>query len=239
MLEIIMLPILEDNYCYILKSPDGPCAVLDPGDEKPVINLLENAGWQPDYILITHHHWDHVNGIKGIKDKYGAQVYVPEGDAKKIKIYDHTLKDGDIFELGSETAKIIATPGHTMGEICFYFEGSKAIFTGDTLFAMGCGRLFEGSYEDMFISMQKLKELPDETKIYCGHEYTLSNARFCNDYAPDNAHIEKRLKDVIGLRQEDKPTIPTTIDLEKKTNLFLMAETEDEFAKIRKAKNSF
>lgn len=237
MLQVEIVPILEDNYCYLLRSEDSKCAVIDPGESLPVIDALEKLGWTVDFVLNTHHHWDHVNGNKAIKDKYGAQIIVPKSDANKIKNFDHVLKDGDIFELGGENAKIIATPGHTMGGICFYFEDSKAIFTGDTLFAMGCGRLFEGSAEDMFCSMQKLASLPDDVKLYCGHEYTLSNAQFCADYAPKNIHIQKRLKDVIGLRKENKKTIPSTIALEKKTNLFLITKTAEEFADIRSAKD--
>ncbi|MDH5723212.1 MAG: hydroxyacylglutathione hydrolase [Alphaproteobacteria bacterium] len=237
MLQIEMVPILEDNYCYLLRSEDGKCAVLDPGEAPPVIDALEKLGWTPDYILNTHHHWDHVNGNKGIKDKYGSQIFVPEGDAHKIKHYDHILREADIFELGNEKAKIIATPGHTMGAICYYFEKSKALFTGDTLFAMGCGRLFEGSAEDMFGSLQKIFALPDDVKVYCGHEYTLGNAQFCSTYAPENIHIQKRLKDVIGLRKENKKTIPSTLSLEKKTNIFLMAKTVEEFAGIRSTKD--
>lgn len=237
MLQIEMVPILEDNYCYLLRSEDGTCAVLDPGEAPPVIETLEQLGWNPDFILITHHHWDHVNGIKAIKKKYNTKVIVPEDDARKIKHYDQTVKDGDILELGSEQAKIIATPGHTMGEICFSFEDSKALFTGDTLFVMGCGRLFEGTAEDMFTSMQKLADLPDDMRMYCGHEYTLSNAKFSAAFAPDNPHIEKRLKDIIGLRNDNKPTIPSTLGEEKTTNLFLMAETAEEFAKVRTAKD--
>ncbi len=239
MIDITIIPIIEDNYAYFLQSSDGTTAILDPGEAAPIISLIEERNLTLDYILLTHHHWDHVNGIPALKQKYNPKVVAPEKQKDRIKGVDQTLSDGDLFQLGNEKARVIETSGHTIGEICYYFADSKALFTGDTLFSMGCGRLFEGSAKDMFHSFQKISTLPDDTLIYCGHEYTRGNAGFCLTQDKGNPHLQKRIEDVKDLRAQNKPTIPVTLELEKKTNVFMKAKSADEFSALRKLKDNF
>ncbi|MGN7438172.1 MAG: hydroxyacylglutathione hydrolase [Alcanivorax sp.] len=241
MITVEIIPIIEtnQNYAYLIQTDCGKVAVLDPGEADPIIDILEQKNITPDYILITHHHWDHVNGIPKIKKKYDCPVVIPKAEESKIKYGDITLNDGDVFELGEEKAHIILTPGHTAGGICYYFPDSNIVFTGDTLFSLGCGRLFEGTAEDMFTSFEKLKKLPDGTLVYCGHEYTRANAGFCLSVAPDNAALKQRIAEVKTLRAENKPTLPTTIGIEKKTNVFMQTKTAQEFGDLRRKKDNF
>lgn len=239
MIDVQILPILDDNYCYVIKSDCGAVAVLDPGVADPVIDFLEQHGLRPDYILNTHHHWDHVNGNPKLVKKYGAKIVAPKAEASKIKGAEVLLSDGDVFSLGQSEARIIETPGHTAGGICYYFEESGIVFTGDTLFVMGCGRLFEGSAEDMFQSFEKLKALPDETLVYCGHEYTQSNAEFCLAVDQDNQDLKTRAEDVSNMRADGEYTVPTTIGDEKATNLFMRTKNAEHFGQLRAQKDTF
>ncbi len=238
MLTVTLVPILEDNYAYIIQSQDS-IAIIDPGESKAIINALEKLNITPSFILNTHHHWDHVNGNKQIKEKYNVEIIGPESERKSIPELDTGLKNGDIFNFGDETVEVIETQGHTLGHICFYFKNSKILFSGDTLFSLGCGRLFEGTAEQSFNSFKKLKALPDDTKIYCGHEYTLENAEFCLSVDPDNQHLIKRIKEIENLRTNNKPTLPVTLEQEKKTNIFLKAKNAEEFKKFRELKDNF
>lgn len=239
MIEVFIIPILEDNYAYVVKSSDRKIAVIDAGDAKPVIDFLEENTLKPDYILSTHHHWDHVNGNQDLAKKYSVPIIAPVNDAHRIKHYDLTLNDGDAFQLGVDTATIIETTGHTHGGICLWFKDSNILFTGDTLFSMGCGRLFEGSAEEMFNSFQKIAALPDKTLIYCGHEYTLANATFCLSITPDTPELLHRISEVKTLRTSGKPTLPVSLKTEKKTNVFLNTKTPEEFAHLRELRNNF
>ena len=241
MITVEIIPIIESNqnYAYLIKTDCGKVAILDPGEADPIIEILEKENLTPDYILITHHHWDHVNGIPKIVKKYSCPVVIPKAEEHMIKYSDITLNEGDVFELGEERAEIISTPGHTAGGICYYFRDSNIVFTGDILFSMGCGRLFEGTAEDMFTSFRKLKKLPDQTLVYCGHEYTRANAGFCLAVDQNNDVLKERIAEVKALRAENKPTIPTTIGLEKQTNVFMQADTSEEFATLRKKKDNF
>lgn len=241
MITVEIIPIIESNqnYAYLIQTDCGKVAVLDPGEADPIIEILDERNITPDYILITHHHWDHVNGIPKIVKKYDCPVVIPKAEKRMIKYSDIILKEGDIFELGKERAEIISTPGHTIGGICYYFKNSNIVFTGDTLFSMGCGRLFEGTAEDMFTSFSKLKKLPDQTLVYCGHEYTRANAGFCLTVDQNNEALRDRIAEVKALRADNKPTIPTTIGLEKQTNVFMMAKTPEEFATLRTKKDNF
>lgn len=239
MIHIDIIPILEDNYCYIIRTSDGKTAVIDAGEAKPVMDFLDKNNLHPDQIISTHHHWDHVNGNLALHEHYGAPVIVPEIDSAKIKTYDRVLKDGDTLTIGNAQAKIIGTPGHTMGAICLYFEQDKILFTGDTLFSMGCGRLFEGTAQDMFASFQKISVLPDETQIYCGHDYTLANGSFALSLHPDDPHIQNRMAQARHLRDNGRPTLPVSLGEEKKTNPFLQAKSAEEFAALREKRNHF
>jgi len=221
MLNVTLVPILNDNYAYILQSGDK-VGVLDAGDADPIFEKLEELNLKPDTLFVTHHHWDHVNGNKKLIEKYGC---------------DYFTADQTMF--GNDTVKIIETPGHTKDHICFYFPDSHVIFTADTLFSMGCGRMFEGTPEEFYNSIQKIKALPGETLIYCGHEYTKTNGEFCLSVDPDNTVLQDRMDKVTKLRAQNKPTIPTTIGQETQTNIFMKAQNVDAFARYRKLKDNF
>ena len=237
MLDVTTLPILNDNYAYIIRSGDE-LAVFDPGEAPPIITYLDKHNLTPNYIFNTHHHGDHVQGNLEIKEKYNCHIVGPAEEKDKIKTLDIGLTHGERFNLGGETIEIIKTAGHTNGHISFYFQKSKTLFCGDALFSMGCGRLFEGTPEDMFKGFEFIKRLPHETKIYCGHEYTLNNAEFCLSVEPDNPDLIARTEEVKILRQQGKPTIPTNLGLELKTNLFLRAKTAKNLKDLRALKDS-
>lgn len=239
MIKVHIIPILKDNYAYVICARDGSIAVIDPGEAQPIIDFLELQNLRPDMILNTHHHGDHVHGNIALKEKYGAVVYAPEKEAQRITGVDRTLCDGDVLPFGDEQAQIIETKGHTAGAICYHFPDSRILFTGDTLFSMGCGRLFEGTAEDMFTSFQKIATLPDDTMIYCGHEYTAVNGAFCLSVEPENTDIQTRIKEVALLRQQDKPSLPVSLATEKKTNVFLRATDAKRFAELRLLRNAF
>lgn len=236
-LEFHQFPCLSDNYGVLIHNPaSGETASIDAPDANAVEDALKEKGWNLTHILVTHHHWDHTQGIADLKSKYNCHVIGPE--VSKIETLDETKKDGDQFKFGGETVKVIATPGHTLDMINFYFEESGVIFTGDTLFALGCGRIFEGDATMMWDSLSKLTTLPPETSVYCGHEYTQANAEFSVTIEPDNQALAERKKEIEVLRSQGKPTVPTTIGLELETNVFLRAGNAAEFARIRTAKDN-
>ena len=194
MIEIIQLPVLTDNYIYLIHEPvSGQTAVIDPAVSQPVLDCLSAKGWTLNFILNTHHHWDHVGANLELKEQTNCQILASESDYSTIPGIDKGLKHGDTIKLGDQVAKVIATPGHTLGHIVYHFSKSNALFCGDTLFSMGCGRLFEGSAEQMWISLQQLKKLPRETRIYCAHEYTQANSRFALTLEPDNQQLLQRI----------------------------------------------
>lgn len=238
MTNVTIIPVLNDNYAYLLELPSGEHAAVDPGEAEPVIDVLEDRGIALDYILCTHHHGDHVAGNKDLKAKYNCRIIGPEKDKARIPGIDQGVVESESLDVGGENIEILETPGHTSGGICFYLPGSGIIFTGDTLFSMGCGRLFEGTPEQMWNSLQKIMALPGDTLIYCGHEYTLDNAKFCMDVEPDNEALKKRYEEVLALRGQNKPTIPSTLNQEKDTNAFLRAGSAERFAEIRKLKDN-
>lgn len=237
MLSVTLLPILSDNYCYLLHGAHS-LAIIDAGDAAPVIDYLESNALTPTHIFNTHHHGDHVGGNKTLKEKYNIPLFAPALEAEKIGNVTTPLHDSDIIHFDGEEIHIITTAGHTMGHICFHAPQSKILFSGDTLFSMGCGRLFEGSAEEMFHSLQRLKALPDNTKIYCGHEYTQTNAKFCLSHDASNSDLKQRYKEVKNLRTQNKPTLPTTIGLEKQTNIFLRAPDAATFQHLRTLKDN-
>ncbi|WP_375164695.1 hydroxyacylglutathione hydrolase [Temperatibacter marinus] len=213
---------MEDNYLYLIHDKHSlQTAIVDPAVKDPVLEECEKQGWTLTHILNTHHHWDHTGANKALKAETGCEIIGFEGDAERIPGIDRTVKEGDKISLGSHHAQIFEVPGHTSGHIAFYFENSKALFIGDTLFAMGCGRLFEGTPQQMWSSFAKFINLPDETVIYCAHEYTQSNGRFALTVEPENTDLINRMVDVDRLRTENKPTVPFLLGLDKATNPFL------------------
>lgn len=238
MLDVTLIPVLNDNYAYILRSGND-IAVVDPGEAEPLIQYLEENNLKPSIIFNTHHHTDHIAGNEAIKEKYGCNILAPEKDKHRISGIDETLQEGDELKFGDENLHIMETPGHTSGHICLWFPDSRVLFSGDTMFAMGCGRAFEGTSEQLFHAFERFKRMPEDTKIYCGHEYTLSNGEFCLSVDPDNIDLQHRMIEVTEMRKAGTPTIPSTIGLEKKTNAFMRAQTPEEFKKHRDSKDKF
>lgn len=240
MLTIELVPCLSDNYAYLLHdAATGATGIVDPSEAPPVLAALERHGWKLTHIFNTHHHFDHTGGNLPLKEQTGATIIGPKPDAARIPGIDTGVAEGDTVTFGSETAQILDIPAHTSGHIAFWFGASKAVFTGDTLFAMGCGRLFEGTPAQMFTAMRKLEALPGDTRVFCGHEYTESNGRYALTVEPTNADLVTRMDEVRGLRAEGRPTIPSTIALEKLTNPFMRASSVEALAERRVAKDSF
>lgn len=236
-MKIDIIPVLKDNYAYLIDDEQGHITVIDPGEAEPIIKHLDTHHLTLNTILNTHHHGDHVAGNTALKEKYGAQIFAPASEADKIGDVDTPLKNGDKISCGTISLHVLETPGHTLGHICFYIPDHNVLFSGDTMFSMGCGRLFEGTYEQMHSSLQKLAALPDNTQIYCGHEYTQSNADFCLSIDPTNDALKQRCEVVAVLRAEDKPTLPVSLGTEKQTNVFLMAKNADDFKRLRLLKD--
>ena len=242
MIDVTLIPIIpqNDNYAYLLEADDGSVAVVDPGDAKPIIDYLESENLKPDVIFITHHHWDHVDGLPDMLEWHDCPVVGAMHPRNKSNVeFTRILTEGESYPFGGEQVQVIKTPGHCREHLCFYFEDSGFVLAGDALFVMGCGRIIDGTPEELFDTLGKLSSLPDATKVYCGHEYTLTNAKFSHAQAPDNSAIAERLKEIEKLRANDEPTIPSTIAQEKKTNLFMQAKSAAEFATLRKSKDNF
>ncbi|WP_028966083.1 hydroxyacylglutathione hydrolase [Sphingomonas phyllosphaerae] len=236
MLEIVRVPVLSDNYAWLLH--DGARTVaLDPGEAQPLLDAAVARGWTIDAVWLTHWHGDHVAGAAAIKQATGARVIGPEAERAKIDALDDGVGEGDVVSLGEHRADVWHVPGHTAGHIAFHFADDGVIFTGDTLFAMGCGRLFEGTPAQMFANMQRYAELDDATRVYCGHEYTQSNGRFALTAEPDNQALVARMAEVDRLRAAGEATIPTTIGVERATNPFLRAPDVATFAERRLRKD--
>ena len=239
-MRIEIIPCLKDNYSYIIIDENNNSAcVVDPSEASPIINFFEKENIKLKYILNTHHHFDHIGGNEKLKKKFKSIVVGFKKDYKRIPGIDVFLEDGEVWEAENFFAKIIHVPGHTSGHICFHFFKDKLVFTGDTLFSLGCGRIFEGTYEEMFLSLNKIKSLPEETKIYCGHEYTLNNANFCGKYDPENKNLMKKIEYIKKQRKSGQPTIPTTIRDELDCNIFLRAKDLKTFSKLRDLKDNF
>lgn len=239
-LEIVRVPVLSDNYAWLVHDPDsGATMALDPGEAQPLLDAAAARGWTIDAVWNTHWHPDHVGGNAAIVAATGARVIGPEAERAKIATLDDGLGEGDTVSLGAHEARVMTVPGHTQGHVAFHFAGDAAIFTGDTLFAMGCGRLFEGTPDDMFGNMQRYAKLPPETRVYCGHEYTLSNGRYALVAEPDNAAIRERMIRVEAMRAAGEATVPTTIGEELASNPFLRAANAAELGARRAAKDSF
>ena len=253
-MQITTIPCLNDNYAYIIEENNSKTVgVVDPSEALPVISFLKNKNLKLNYILNTHHHFDHIGGNNELKKLYSAKVVGFIGDKHRIPGIDITLKDNEKWQFGNTPIKILHIPGHTLGHICFFFEQEKIAFTGDTLFSLGCGRIFEGDHKQMLTSLNKIKKLPKNTKIYCGHEYTYKNAEFCIKYDSNNDDLKKKFEIVKKLRSKNLPTIPTTLKDELNTNIFLRCDKKDlkikldmenqedfkVFKKVRDLKDSF
>lgn len=224
-LLIETLPVLKDNYIHVLHEPEsGATAAVDPAVAQPVLDLLDRRGWSLTHVLITHHHADHVGGNLDLKAATGAKVVGARSDSHRIPGLDWEVGGKDSFLVGHAAALVLDTPGHTSGHICFWFPDQHALFCGDTLFSLGCGRLFEGSPAQMWDSLQKLRELPDETQIYAAHEYTESNGRFAKLLDRANPDLSERLDQVAALRRQGLPSLPVRLDRERRTNPFLRAD---------------
>jgi hydroxyacylglutathione hydrolase len=239
-LDIVRIPVLSDNYVWLVHEPEsGETAVIDPAVAESVLTAAEERGWRITQIWNTHWHPDHVGGNAAIKAATGCTITGPAAEATKIPGIDRAVAEGDSVTLGGVTASVMDVPAHTAGHIAYHCASAGAAFVGDTLFAMGCGRLFEGTAAQMFANMQRLAALPDDTAVYCAHEYTLSNARFAVTVEPDNSALTKRLALVEAMRARGEPTVPTSIGAEKATNPFMRAASVAELAARRAAKDAF
>ena len=239
-MKIEIIKCLQDNYSYLIidESNKNAC-VVDPSEAKPIIDYIEKDDIKLKYILNTHHHYDHVGGNIELKKKYGSNVVGFKGDKDRIPEIDILVEDGKIWKKENFEANIYHIPGHTSGHIAFHFFKEKKIFTGDTLFSLGCGRIFEGTYEQMFESLNKIKKLPKNTEIFCGHEYTLQNSNFCITHDPNNFKLKNRIVEIKQKIKNNLPTIPTTLENEIECNIFLKAENLERFSKLRDLKDNF
>ena len=239
-LEIVRIPAFSDNYIWLVHDPDSQeTMVVDPGEATAVLAEADRRGWTISAVWNTHWHPDHTGGNQAVKDATGALVIAPAAEAAKIPTADRLVAEGDTVRLGNHVATVLETPAHTAGHITYHFADDAVLFPGDTLFAMGCGRLFEGTAAQMHANLQRLATLPPETQVYCAHEYTLSNARYAHAAEPGNIDIAKRLVAVELAREQGEPTVPTTIGEERATNPFMRASSVEEFAARRKAKDAF
>lgn len=244
MIEVLRIPALSDNYIWLAHDDaSGDTIVVDPAVADPVLEAAAARGWTIGAIWNTHWHPDHTSGNAAIKAATGANVIAPAAEAAKIPTADRLVGEGDTVKLGDFTAQILAVPAHTAGHIAYHLpdagDDAGVIFVGDTLFAMGCGRLFEGTADQMFANMQRLAALPGDTIVYCAHEYTQSNGRYALTAEPDNADLAARMAQVDAMRAQGQPTVPTTITLERATNPFMRAASVEQLAERRAAKDSF
>ena len=239
-MNIEIIKCLKDNYSYlIIDEKTKSACVVDPSEAKPIINYIEKNKIYLKFILNTHHHYDHVGGNKDLKIKYNAKVIGFEGDKDRIPEIDICLKDRESWKNKNFEFKIFHIPGHTSGHICFNFFKEKLLFTGDTLFSLGCGRIFEGTYEQMFNSLELIKSFSLETKIYCGHEYTLKNSDFCSIHDKENSKLNEKILSIKEKLNKGLPTIPSTLKEELETNIFLRCNSIENFSKLRDLKDNF
>ena len=233
-MNIEIIPCLNDNYSYLIHDQiSNTVAIVDPSEFIPCDTIISKNYKKLDFILNTHHHYDHVGGNEELKKKYNSKVLGFENDKNRIPQIDTVLKDNQEFKIGTLNFTTIFIPGHTRGHVAFYFKKERVVFSGDTLFSLGCGRVFEGTYKQMFQSLNKLKNLPGETKVYCGHEYTFKNLEFCLKFNPNNDFLKKKKDDIKLSLKNKKPTIPSTIADEIKANIFFRVNDPD----VKKAIN--
>lgn len=253
-LTVYQFPCLQDNYGFLLRDEGtGTVAAVDTPDAGAISAALDEQGWGLDLILNTHWHPDHTGGNAALKAQYGAFVIGPEGEGDKIPARDQAVNDGDTVSVGNVEFRVMATPGHTLGHICYISEAHRAGFVGDTLFSLGCGRLFEGTAPQMWQSLSTLRDLPGDMTLYCAHEYTAANAEFAASLGEANAALEARMAEIVSLRAKGEPTVPMSLEVERATNPFLradapslraalgMSDAADDavFAEVRKRKDNF
>lgn len=253
-LEILTIPCLSDNYAFLAHDAEtGDTALIDAPEAGPILAALEEKGWKLSHVLLTHHHWDHVEALPEILAAHPARVIGAAADAHRLPPLDQAVSEGDTVRIGNEEAQVIDVSGHTVGHVAYYFAQSAAVFTADSLMALGCGRLFEGDAPQMWASLSKLAALPDDTVVYSGHEYTQTNARFAETVDPDNPELQARIREIAAARAAGRPTVPSGLALERATNPFLRAadpaiqrtlgmegaDPSDVFGEIRARKDRF
>lgn len=253
-LETLIIPCLSDNYAYLLRCTEtGETALVDAPEAAPVLAALEARGWGLDHILITHHHFDHIEGVETLRAATGASVHGAKADAHRLPPLDTELVEGDSFPIGAHRCRVIDVSGHTVGHIAYIFEEARAAFTADSLMTWGCGRVFEGTMAQMWESLKKFRDLPGDTRLYTGHEYTLNNGRFALTIEPDNPDYRRRMAEVEALRARGEPTVPSLLAEELATNPFLRADhpalqaaigmegadPAEVFAEVRRRKDNF
>lgn len=253
-LEILTVPCRADNYAFIVHNDEtGETAIVDAPEDRPLLDTLAARGWSASKVLITHHHGDHVEGLDGIKAQHKVDVIGAKSDAKRLPPLDHAVEEGDVISICGHETQIFDVSGHTIGHIAFYMPGANAVFTADSLMALGCGRVFEGTMEQMWSSLNKLMTLPENTKVYSGHEYTAANAKFALTIEPENADLQERVSEISEKRAKSEPTVPSKLGVELATNPFLRASVPsvkeslgmagardaEVFAEIRTRKDNF
>ena len=239
-MRIEIIKCLQDNYSYLIIDKNNlKACVVDPSEASPIINFVEKKKLKLVYILNTHHHYDHVGGNLELKRKYNSKVIGFKEDKKRIPGIDILVEDNQIWNEDNFEAKIYHVPGHTSGHIAFHFFKEKKLFIGDTLFSLGCGRIFEGTNEEMFNSLNKIKKIPDDTEIYCGHEYTLQNSKFCLAHDSTNLNLKNKILEIERKLKNGLPTMPTFLKDELKCNIFLKAKDVESFSKLRDLKDNF
>tara|TARA_B100001123_G_C14873243_1_gene852861 strand:+ start:32 stop:751 length:720 start_codon:yes stop_codon:yes gene_type:complete len=239
-MDVEIIKCLKDNYSYlVIDNKTNSACVIDPSESKPIINFVKKKNINLKFILNTHHHYDHVGGNKELKKKYSAKVIGFEEDKDRIPEIDIFLKDREVWKYNNFELKIFHIPGHTSGHICINFYKEKLLFTGDTLFSLGCGRIFEGTYEQMFNSLELIKKFTLDSKIYCGHEYTLKNSQFCSIYDKNNIKLKEKILKIKKKLNKGLPTIPSTLKEELETNIFLRCNSIEDFSKLRDLKDNF
>ena len=237
-MEITPIPCLADNYAYIINDNNSKTiGVVDPSEAQPIISFLRKKKLKLNYVLNTHHHHDHIGGNLELKKTYNAKIVGFVGDKHRIPGIDIALENNEQWNFGNSSVRVLHIPGHTLGHVCFFFEKEKIAFTGDTLFSLGCGRIFEGNHEQMLQSLNKIKKLPKDTMIYCGHEYTYKNAEFCIKYDNDNINLKNKFSKIKELRSKNLPTIPSSLEEELKSNIFLRCDQKELKAKLNMDNN--
>ena len=239
-MRIEIIKCLEDNFSYLfIDEENNSACVIDPSEANPIIDRVEKLKLNLKFILNTHHHFDHIGGNKDLKKKYNSKIIGFEKDKNRIPGIDIALNDKEIWKSDKFETKIYHIPGHTSGHICYHFFNQNILFTGDTLFSLGCGRIFEGTYEQMFSSLQLIKSFPEKTKIYFGHEYTLKNSEFCIKHDENNSKLRKKINIVKKKLEKGLPTVPSTIKEELDCNIFLRSKDVESFSKLRDLKDNF